>query len=126
MLDTGKEYSEILQGEYFRLSQIINGLRSEGEVEQSIQFAVCKVEAERESLAALIEELNAPSGSDAITKGEVLAAVGKLLPYFLLNLERLCLQTGLDVPGYNPSLIKGFLNKNRDYTADLLPGLEKN
>ena len=105
-----------------RFDGFISELKNGGDVEQSLEFSVAKVAAELESLECLLKEIQEPSNNQTLTLDKVelgYASVGKLLPHFLVNLDKLAMQCGLDTKGSNPALISGLFEKNYEFTQIL-------
>jgi hypothetical protein len=117
-----EQYSSIIGTCRSRFETLIVELKKRPELGQSLEFSVSKVEAELLSLESSLKEIDDPSDAafSAHKKAVLLASVGKLLPYFLVNFERLGLQCGVDNPGGDPAQIRELFEKNPEFTELLL------
>lgn len=117
-----EDYSSVLKAVRADFQVLVNQLKRHKELSQSLEFAVLKVEAELESLEATVKEIEEPSVAQGALERQPLlkASIGKLLPYLLLNFERLRLQCGVESPGGDLKLTKALFEKNPEFSELLL------
>jgi len=121
-LKSFEEYSSIIKSSRERFDILVSGLKKRKELPQNLEFAVAKVEAELESLESTLQEIIAPSSLEFVseTRTVLTASIGKVLPYFLVNFERLGLQCGVDGPLGDPTLVKELFESNLEITELLI------
>lgn len=120
------ELSDIILKSRQRFDLLVDKLKVGSGISQDLEFSIAKVEAELLSFESTIKEINEPSNENVAPSKQslLLASVLKLLPYYLLNFERVCLQCGVKVPGGDQAQIGALFKKNKEYTSTILGSLD--
>lgn len=119
---SSEQFSLILSRSRLSFQELVAQLKNGKQLPQSLEFEVLKVEAELESLEATVKELTNPSDGPLSTqKASVLnASIGKLLPHFLVNFEKLKLQCGVPALGADLEPARALFENSPEFTDLLL------